>query len=123
MSALGRRLLPFIIIAAVALMGRTALGQEDLDRNKSGAKLFAAICKDCHRRPRGLAKGRFSLSLYFFLQRHYTSGTATAWTLSAYLESVDNPPAKRKPAARKSRRKPKGASEAPLRPPASIPAR
>ena len=113
MSAIGHRLLSLIIV--VALTGGAARAQ-DLDRGKSGAKLFAANCATCHRSPRGLAKGRFSWTLTYFLQRHYTSGHASAQELSAYLQSVDLPRAKPAPAPRKPRPSPPS-----LRPPAPVP--
>jgi hypothetical protein len=125
MSAFGHKVpcLITIVLVTVALSGVIALGKENLDRDKSGARLFAAICKDCHRHPRGLAKDRFSWTLFYFLQQHYTSSATSAWTLTTYLESVDVPRAKPQPAARKSRRTMMGASEPPPRPPAPIPAR
>src|SRR5262249_30018826 len=55
-------------------------------------KLFAATCTECHRSARGLAKGRLSVMLWYYLQQHYTSSSATAQTLTAYLQSVDTPP-------------------------------
>jgi hypothetical protein len=64
----------------------------DQDKDKSGPKLFAASCADCHRSARGLAKGRLSIMLSYYLQQHYTSSSATAQTLTAYLQSVDTPP-------------------------------
>jgi hypothetical protein len=51
--------LPSLIIIMIiigALTVRPARAQ-DLDQDKSGAKLFATTCTDCHRSPRGLAKG------------------------------------------------------------------
>src|SRR5262249_52242 len=65
---------------------------ENLDQDKNGPKLFATTCAECHRSARGLAKGRFSLTLWYYLQQHYTSSSATARTLTAYLQSVDTPP-------------------------------
>ena len=41
------------------------------------------------RSARGLAKGRFRLTLYMFLQDHYASNSSSAWALTSYLESVD----------------------------------
>jgi mono/diheme cytochrome c family protein len=102
MSAIGHRLLSLIII--VALTG-AARAQQDLDREKSGAKLFDTNCATCHRSPRGLAKGRFSWTLMYFLQRHYTSNYASAQELTAYLQSADLPRAKPPPDTRKSRPK------------------
>ena len=76
--------------------------QENLDRDKTGPKLFAASCVQCHKSARGLAKGRLSFTLSYYLRQHYTSSSATAQTLTAYLQSVDTPPAKAKRGAGKS---------------------
>jgi len=81
MSAVGRGLLSLMIV--LALMSGVAR-PEDLDQGKSGAKLFAANCAHCHRSPRGLAKDRFSWTLSRFLQQHYTNGSASAETLTAF---------------------------------------
>ncbi len=79
-----------------------ARAQENLDRDKSGAKLFAASCVQCHKSARGLARGRISFTLSYYLRQHYTSSSASADTLTAYLQSVDTPPAKAKAGAKKS---------------------
>jgi hypothetical protein len=63
---------------------------QNLDQGKSAAKLFADGCAACHRSARGLAKDRFSFTLYFFLQKHYASNSSSAWALASYLESVDS---------------------------------
>jgi mono/diheme cytochrome c family protein len=75
--------------ALLLLIGMSATRAEDLDAGKSGARLFADSCATCHRSPRGLAKGRFRLTLYLFLQQHYTSSADAASALSTYLQSVD----------------------------------
>src|SRR5476651_2526209 len=72
------------------LIGGPAHAQ-NLDQGKSATRLFADSCATCHRSARGLAKGRFSLTLYLFLQKHYASNSSSAWTLTSYLESVDSP--------------------------------
>jgi hypothetical protein len=118
MLTIGHGLLASIIIAA--LTGGAARAQ-DLDRGKSGVKLFAANCASCHRSPRGLAKDRFSLTLTYFLQRHYTSGRTSAQELTAYLQSVDVPRAKSPAATRKSRPAVARTPLRSLRPPASVP--
>jgi hypothetical protein len=121
MSAVGHTLPSLIII--LALTGGTARAQ-DLDQHKSGAKLFRANCANCHRSPRGLAKDRFSWTLSYFLQRHYTSSSASAQALTAYLQSVDAPRAKPQRPARKLRPVSTGASPSPSpRPPSPVPAR
>jgi len=109
--------LALLVVVIAALTGGPARAQ-GLDEGKSGAQLFSAVCADCHRSARGLAKDRFSWTLSYFLQQHYTTGAASAQALTAYLQSVDAPRAKpqsRLPAA--------SASMPPLRPPAPVPAR
>ena len=121
MSAVDRRFLLLTII--LALIGGPARAQ-NLDQGKSGATLFAATCADCHHSSRGLAKGRLSWTLSHFLQQHYTSSAASAQTLTAYLQSVDTPPAKPQSAAGKSRpTAPAASAPSSLRPPAAVPKR
>ncbi len=83
-------------------MAADARAQENLDHGQSGSKLFAASCVQCHKSARGLAKGRMSFTLSYYLRQHYTSSSASADTLTAYLQSVDTPPAKAKAGAKKS---------------------
>ena len=129
MTAVGRNLAWLIII--MALTG-SPVQAEDLDHDKSAAKLFADTCASCHRSARGLAKGRFSLTLWFFLKQHYTSSSASAQALTAYLQSANAPRPKSQRAAAKSR--PPGTktsepsartttSAASPRPPVSVPTR
>jgi mono/diheme cytochrome c family protein len=97
---------------------------QNLDEGKSGARLFADSCVTCHHRAKGLAKGRFRLSLYLFLQEHYASNSSAAWELASYLESVDEAPRGRPPrAAAKKPPHGTGLAGGSLRPPAPIPQR
>jgi hypothetical protein len=97
---------------------------QNLDEGKSGARLFADSCVTCHHRAKGLTKGRFRLSLYFFLQQHYASNSSAAWELASYLESVDETPRGRPPrAAAKKPAHGSGLAGGSLRPPAPIPQR
>jgi mono/diheme cytochrome c family protein len=73
----------------LVLIGDPAHAQ-NLDQGKPAVKLFADGCATCHRSARGLAKGRFSLTLFLFLQKHYASNSSSAWALASYLESVDS---------------------------------
>jgi hypothetical protein len=116
-------------VAIAALIGAPVRAQ-NLDQDMSGAKLFAASCVDCHRSARGLAKGRPSFTLSYYLRQHYTSSASSAQVLTAYLQSVDTPRAKSKQVAgRKSTPATTtvGASARPLsavpRPPAPVPGR
>ena len=113
------------VIAVLACSGAQA--QENLDAGKSPQKLFAESCASCHRSPRGLSKGRFSFTLYLYLQKHYASNSSSAWALTQYLESVDV--GKRSPAraAAAATTPPRASStwtsHSPLRPPAPVPRR
>jgi mono/diheme cytochrome c family protein len=107
-----------IVLAVMAALTGAAIGAQNLDQGKPASKLFAEGCAACHRSPRGLAKGRFQLTLYLFLQKHYSSGSSSAWALASYLESVDSG----KRVATKSSASTK-APRSSLRPPAPVPAR
>jgi len=126
-----------LALAAIAFLScfAAASAQENIDAGKSAQKLFAETCAACHRSPRGLSKGRFSFTLYLYLQKHYASNSSSAWALTSYLESVDA--AKRTPARAATPTRAAAASPPPstsplsstwsprstLRPPASIPNR
>ncbi|WP_376700295.1 cytochrome C [Bradyrhizobium archetypum] len=103
----------FALAALVALSG-AAIAQ-NLDQGKPAPKLFAESCASCHRSARGLAKGRFHLTLYLFLQKHYASGSSSAWALTSYLESIDS--------GKRVAAKPAATSRSSFRPPAPVPAR
>jgi hypothetical protein len=97
---------PLVILGTIAVALTAPLASaQNLDAGKSPEKLFVDGCSACHRSPRGLAKGRFSLTLSWFLQDHYSAGPDTAKALAAYLVSVDTPPpaAAAKPAKSKPR--------------------
>jgi hypothetical protein len=129
MSPAGSRLSWLILswlIVTVAVLTSGLARAEDLDADKSGAQLFAASCTACHRSPKGLTKDRFSLTLWLYLQQHYTTNSAQAAKLTSYLESVDSG-AKPQPAAgaRSHGRHAaaSGASGGGLRPPLPVPSR
>src|SRR5579883_1602415 len=92
---MGRGLVALALFLALSLGATIVLSgapahAENLDQGKSGPRLFADSCVTCHRSARGLAKGRFSLTLYMFLQQHYVSNSSAAKELTSYLESVDS---------------------------------
>jgi len=118
MSPMKARYGLLVVAVMSALAGSVAVAQ-NLDQGKPAPKLFAESCSSCHRSPRGLAKGRFHLTLYLFLQKHYSSSSSSAWALTSYLESIDSGKrvAAKRPAAT-------GAARSRLlRPPAPVPAR
>ena len=94
--------------AAIVLTAPLASAQ-NLDAGKSPEKLFADGCTACHRSPRGLAKGRYSLTLSWFLKDHYSTSSDSAKALAAYLVSVDTPApvAPAKPGTKSPRSKPR----------------
>jgi len=103
----------------MAALGGSAAVAQNLDQGKPAPKLFAEGCASCHRSARGLAKDRFRLTLYLFLQKHYSSSSSSAWALTTYLESVDSG----KRAAAKSAAKAGTSRSRLLRPPAPVPSR
>jgi hypothetical protein len=126
-----------LVVCVGALSGASAQAQ-DLDHDKSGAKLFASTCADCHRSPRGLAKQRLGFLLTSYLRQHYTSSSASAQSLAAYLQEADA--VRAKPAAKSQTGKaqvterrsqptttgtvsPQLPGESALRPPALVPRR
>jgi len=110
-----------IMISATMIWPQASAQAQNLDQDKSAAKLFAASCADCHRSARGLAKGRFSITLWYYLQQHYTSSSATARALTAYLQSVDTPP--RSKSGKSQPQATRSAATSTSRPPAPIPGR
>ena len=117
---LGRGLLALGTMAV--LIGGAAHAQ-NLDQGKPAARLFADGCATCHRSPRGLAKGRFRLTLYLFLQKHYVSNSSSAWALASYLESVDSArPGRSRAAVPKPSPAPR-TSRSSMRPPMPVPER
>jgi mono/diheme cytochrome c family protein len=113
-----------LVIAVMAALSGPAAIAQNLDQNKPAPKLFADSCAACHRSARGLAKGRFRLTLYLFLQDHYASNSSSAWALTNYLESVDEAKRGSSRAAAKPRASSAGGtSRSSLRPPAPVPTR
>jgi mono/diheme cytochrome c family protein len=111
-------------LAAIVALGIGAAHGENLDQGKSATRLFADGCASCHRSARGLAKGRFRLTLFLFLQQHYATNSSSAWELTAYLESVDGERRGRsRAAAAKPSRPASRNSGLPLRPPMPVPVR
>ena len=112
-----------LVFAVTAFLAGSAAEAQNLDQGKPAPKLFSESCVSCHRSPRGLAKGRFRLTLYLFLQKHYVSGSGSAWALASYLESVDSGKRDQSRGAAKRPAATTGTARSSFRPPASVPAR
>jgi mono/diheme cytochrome c family protein len=92
MMGLTRRLGAAVAVLAVCAAGPVA-AQENLDKGKTPAQLYASDCAICHKSPRGLAKGVARYGLDNFLRAHYTASREAAAAISAYLQSIDRQPA------------------------------
>lgn len=126
MQSVGRQrwfggvMLALLLIGVFFLVTDPAARAENLDEGKPAARLFADGCAACHHRARGLAKGRFTVTLYLFLQQHYVSNSSSAWALASYLESLDGAPHGQTRGAR-TRPSPSRAPGSLQRPPMPIP--
>jgi hypothetical protein len=112
---------PVLILAGAGLSAKSALSQEDLNRGKTPAQLFASDCADCHRNPRALAKRKNADALADFLRVHYTASRESAAVIAAYLVSLGPDPRagsgrpttqRSRPAASQDRSKPDQAQPA-----------
>src|ERR1700738_4657051 len=111
-----------LAVGAMSVLIGGGAHAQNIDQGKPAAKLFADSCATCHRSARGLAKGRFRLTLYLFLQQHYARNSSSAWALTSYLESVDSSQRGRSQAAaaKPSRPAVSTSRSSILRPPASV---
>ncbi len=122
LMSLQKRWRSLLVLGAISVLIGGGAHAQNLDQGKPAARLFADGCATCHHSARGLAKGRFRLTLYLFLQQHYASNSSSAWALTSYLESVDSPQRGRSRAAAAKPSPPAtGTSRFSLRPPASVP--
>jgi cytochrome c len=80
-----------LALAVLYLLVCRGASAQNLDEGKSAVRLFADSCVTCHHSPRGLAKGRYRVTLFMFLQDHYSANSRTAWELASYLSSLDTP--------------------------------
>jgi hypothetical protein len=93
--------------AMAAISAGPVRGQTNIDQGKSASELFANYCVVCHKRTRGLANGRNSLTLSLFLREHYAASSQQAAALAAYVISAGgNAPAAK--AERAKSEEPKG---------------
>jgi hypothetical protein len=95
MMSLARRIMVAVVALAVWAAG-SAAAQENLDKGKTPAQLYASDCAICHKSPRGLAKGAGRFGLDNFLREHYTASHESAAVISAYLRAIDSQPEPRR---------------------------
>ncbi|HZL30098.1 MAG TPA: hypothetical protein VFC54_03435 [Pseudolabrys sp.] len=77
-----------VLLVAVA----PAVAQENLDKGKTAAQLFASDCAICHKSPQGLAKSGGLLGVDNFLRQHYTASRESADVLAKYLQATGDAP-------------------------------
>lgn len=104
MMSLARRIAVAIVVLAVWAAG-SAAAQENLDKGKTPAQVYASDCGICHKSPRGLAKGVGRFGLDNFLREHYTASRESAAVISAYLRAIDSQPGPRREHGPKRRAK------------------
>jgi len=119
LKSLSLRLL--LAVGAICVVARTEAPAQNLDQGKSAERLFADSCVTCHRNPRALAKGRYRVTLFMYLQDHYASSSSSAWELASYLASIDAPRSRGRKAGANSTAA--AGSKSSIRPPGSVPQR
>ena len=62
-----------------------ANAQENLDRDRTPAQLFASDCAECHRNPKAVLKSISPGSLAGYLREHYTASRESAAALANFL--------------------------------------
>jgi hypothetical protein len=115
MMGLTRRLGALVAVLVLWAAGPVA-AQENLDKGKTPAQLYASDCAICHKSPHGLAKG-VGRRLDSFLRAHYTASREVAAAISAYLQAIDRQPAP----GRESSSKRKAKASTPKLPPRKPP--
>jgi hypothetical protein len=75
------------VLLAVVLGASPGRAQGNIDRGKTPAQMFADTCAGCHRNPRALKRGSAG-----FLRLHYTTSSAQASAIAAYLATAPSAP-------------------------------
>jgi cytochrome c len=87
MTMLSRGIL--LAVASLALCVASLAGaQENLDKNKTGAQLYASDCAVCHKSPQSVTTAPGIFGLEYFLRDHYTVSSESAATIAAYLNGL-----------------------------------
>ena len=106
------RTIVMLVAAAAAFSAGSAKAQEDLNRGKTPAQLYASDCAECHRNPRALGNRTSTYSLVSFLRVHYTASRESASALANYLVGLGpDPRAGSGRAPSSSRTRPAGSRE------------
>ena len=74
----------------VLCLASSAGAQENLDKNKTAAQLYASDCAGCHKSPQSL-KPTGPFGLESFLREHYTTSGQSAAAIAAYVNGLRKP--------------------------------
>jgi mono/diheme cytochrome c family protein len=79
-----------LAFGSLALCVASSAGaQESLDKNKTGAQLYASNCAACHKSRQSVTKTTGGLGLESFLREHYPATPEAAATIAAYLKGLE----------------------------------
>ena len=67
----------------------SAGAQESLDKDKTGARLYASYCVTCHKSPKNVTKFRGKLALETFINEHYPATPRSAAAIAAYPKGLE----------------------------------
>jgi hypothetical protein len=82
-------LIVVIIFVTVRITG-SAGAQENLERAKTAAQLYATNCASCHKSPQSVTTTtKIFGGLESFLREHYTPSSQSAATIAAYLDGLE----------------------------------
>jgi mono/diheme cytochrome c family protein len=92
----------WLTFGCLALCVASSAGaQENLERGKTGAQLYASDCAACHKSPQGVSKATGILGLESFLREHYTTSGESAAAIATYLKGLNKPIASQRDRAAK----------------------
>ena len=86
------------VSSLVLCLASSAGGQENLDKNKTGAQLYASHCAACHKSPQSVTK-----TTEDFVSEHYPLPPESAVTIATYLNGLKKPEPPRGRAAKRKR--------------------
>ncbi len=121
----------WLTFGSLSVFFTSAGAQENLDRGKTPAQLYASDCAACHKSPQSVTKTDSVFGLESFLSKHYTTSRESAALLATYLKGLERPSTELKRghaverSGRASHSEPTpsafGAEDEPPRPPKDIP--
>ena len=86
------------VSSLVLCLASSAGAQENLDKNKTGAQLYASHCAACHKSPQSVTKTTAD-----FVSEHYPITRELAVTIATYLNGLKKPEPPRGRAAKRKR--------------------